>query len=161
MDYKKHNRYIIYASIIYTVIVVLFYALLGLFTFGTITFSKRGLLLILNTLVFSVSCLSLSILVSSLTNNKGALNGMINVIGLSQAFLCGAFIPSMYLPSKVVSISKIFSAYYYINNNDYISTTEVFSINPFLKNIIILIIFSILFLILNNIVTKKKRVSYE
>lgn len=161
MDYKNHNRYIIYASIIYTIIVVLFYALLGLFTFGTITISKRGLLLILNTLVFSVSCLSLSILVSSLTNNKGALNGMINVIGLSQAFLCGAFIPSMYLPSKVVSISKIFPAYYYINNNDYISTTEVFSINPFLKNIIILIIFSILFLILNNIVTKKKRVSYE
>ncbi len=105
--------------------------------------------------------MSVSFNTCSLTNNKGALNGMINVIGLSQAFLCGAFIPSMYLPSKVVSISKIFPAYYYINNNDYISTTEVFSINPFLKNIIILIIFSILFLILNNIVTKKKRVSYE
>lgn len=42
MDYKNHNRYIIYASIIYTVIVVLFYALLGLFTFGTITISKEA-----------------------------------------------------------------------------------------------------------------------
>lgn len=158
MNYKKHNRYIIYSSIIYVFIVDILYILLGYLSIGNIIFSNRGILYILNTFIFSYTSLTLAILASSLTNNKAALNGLINVVGLSQSFLCGAFIPSIYLPDEVIHISKIFPAYYYINNNDYLCNIEKFMFTPYIKNIIILIIFSIIFIIINNYIKKKKRV---
>lgn len=158
MNYKKHNRYIIYSSILYVLFVDILYVLLGYITMGNIIFSSRGLLYILNTIVFSYLSLTLAILASSLTNNKAALNGLINVVGLSQSFLCGAFIPSIYLPDEVIHFSKMFPAYYYINNNDYLCNVENFIFTPFFKNIIILLIFSIVFIIINNYISSKKRV---
>ena len=162
INYKSHNNKILFASIVFSSIVWLLFVIIGVTIVGDIMFSIRGLISIINSFIFTFCALTLSILISSLTNNKNAISGIVNVIALGSAFLCGAFVPAEYLPSSVLNFAHILPAYYYINSNDLLKNIDVINISsmqPIIINMIIIIIFSILFIILNNIVTRKKRKS--
>ena len=162
INYKSHNNKILLASIVFSSIVWLLFVIIGVIVVGDIMFSIRGLISIINSFIFTFCALTLSILISSITNNKNAISGIVNVIALGSAFLCGAFVPAEYLPSSVLNFAHILPAYYYINSNDLLKNIDVINISsmqPIIINMIIIIIFSILFIILNNIVTRKKRKS--
>lgn len=162
INYKSHNNKILFASIVFSSIVWLLFVIIGVTIVGDIMFSIRGLISIINSFIFTFCALTLSILISSLTNNKNAISGIVNVIALGSAFLCGAFVPAEYLPSSVLNFAHILPAYYYINSNDLLKNIDVINISsmhPIIINMVIIIIFSILFIILNNIVTRKKRKS--
>lgn len=162
INYKSHNNKILLASIVFSSIVWLLFVIIGVTIVGDIMFSIRGLISIINSFIFTFCALTLSILISSITNNKNAISGIVNVIALGSAFLCGAFVPAEYLPSSVLNFAHILPAYYYINSNDLLKNIDVINISsmhPIIINIVIIIIFSILFIILNNIVTRKKRKS--
>ena len=160
INYKSHNNKILLASIVFSSIVWLLFVIIGVIVVGDIMFSIRGLISIINSFIFTFCALTLSILISSLTNNKNAISGIVNVIALGSAFLCGAFVPAEYLPSSVLNFAHILPAYYYINSNDLLKNIDVINISsmqPIIINTIIIIMFSILFIILNNVVTRKKR----
>ena len=160
INYKSHNNKILLASIVFSSIVWLLFVIIGVTIVGDIMFSIRGLISIINSFIFTFCALTLSILISSLTNNKNAISGIVNVIALGSAFLCGAFVPAEYLPSSVLNFAHILPAYYYINSNDLLKNIDVINISsmhPIIINMVIIIIFSILFIILNNIVTRRKR----
>ena len=162
INYKSHNNKILLASIVFSSIVWLLFVIIGVIVVGDIMFSLRGLISIINSFIFTFCTLTLSILISSLTNNKNAISGIVNVIALGSAFLCGAFVPAEYLPSSVLNFAHILPAYYYINSNDLLKNIDVINISsmhPIIINMVIIIIFSILFIILNNLVTRKKRKS--
>lgn len=162
INYKSHNNKILLASIVFSSIVWFLFVIIGVIVVGDIMFSLRGLISIINSLIFTFCALTLSILISSLTNNKNAISGIVNVIALGSAFLCGAFVPAEYLPSSVINFAHILPAYYYINSNDLLKNIDVINISsmhPIIINMIIIIMFSILFIILNNVVTRKKRKS--
>lgn len=162
INYKSHNNKILLASIVFSSIVWLLFVIIGVTIVGDIMFSIRGLISIINSFIFTFCALTLSILISSITNNKNAISGIVNVIALGSAFLCGAFVPAEYLPDSVLNFAHILPAYYYINSNDLLKNIDVINISsmhPIIINMIIIIIFSILFIILNNIVTRKKRKS--
>lgn len=162
INYKSHNNKILLASIVFSSIVWLLFVIIGVTIVGDIMLSIRGLISIINSFIFTFCALTLSILISSLTNNKNAISGIVNVIALGSAFLCGAFVPAEYLPDSVLNFAHILPAYYYINSNDLLKNIDVINISsmqPIIINMIIIIIFSILFIILNNIVTRKKRKS--
>lgn len=160
MNYKKHNGLILKSSLVYALIVWVLFSLLAIILLGKSLLNIRGLLLILNTLIFTLQALTFALLISSLVNNKDAIGGIVNVVALGSAFLCGAFIPSMYLPEKVVSISHIFPAYYYNNSNDLVTSLEVINLTtlkPFITNIMMMLVFMLVFIVLNNFVIKNKR----
>lgn len=160
INYKSHNNKILLASIVFSSIVWLLFVIIGVIVVGDIMFSIRGLISIINSFIFTFCTLTLSILISSLTNNKNAISGIVNVIALGSAFLCGAFVPAEYLPDSVLNFAHILPAYYYINSNDLLKNIDVINISsmhPIIINMVIIIMFSILFIILNNVVTRKKR----
>lgn len=160
MNYKKHSGLILKSSLLYALIVWALFSLLAIILLGKSLLNIRGLLLSLNTLVFTLQALTFALLISSLVNNKDAIGGIVNVVALGSAFLCGAFIPSMYLPEKVVSISHIFPAYYYNNSNDLVTSLEVINLTtlkPFITNIIMMLVFMLVFIVLNNFVIKNRR----
>lgn len=160
MNYKKHSGLILKSSLLYALIVWVLFSLLAIILLGKSLLNIRGLLLILNTLVFTLQALTFALLISSLVNNKDAIGGIVNVVALGSAFLCGAFIPSIYLPEKVVSISHIFPAYYYNNSNDLVTSLEVINLTtlkPFITNIMMMLVFMLVFILLNNFVIKNKR----
>lgn len=160
MNYKKHSGLILKSSLLYALIVWALFSLLAIILLGKSLLNIRGLLLSLNTLVFTLQALTFALLISSLVNNKDAIGGIVNVVALGSAFLCGAFIPSMYLPEKVVSISHIFPAYYYNNSNNLVTSLEVINLTtlkPFITNIMMMLVFMLVFIVLNNFVIKNKR----
>lgn len=160
MNYKKYNRLVLISSFGFSFIVWILYTLLG-FVLLDDMLSIRGVIYIINTFVFSFCALNLALLISSLTSNKNAINGIVNVLALGQAFLCGAFILAEFLPEFVLKIAHIFPSYWYINSNNLMSTMEVINFNnmkPVFANLLVLIIFSIVFMIINNFVSLKKQV---
>lgn len=161
MNYKEHNRLLLLASSVYALVVWLLYTILGFIILGSELFTLRGLLFIENEFIFTFCCLTLSLLISSLCYSKVAVSGIVNVVALGSAFLCGAFIPLEMLPSSVIKIAHILPTYYFINSNEILKSLEVINISnlhDIFINTIIILLFSILFIIINNIVTKKKRV---
>ena len=160
MNYKTHNKYILRASFIYSSLVWLLYMILGIVLFSSTMLSIRGLIYSLNAFVFTFSSLTLALLLSTLINDKNAVNGIVNVIALGSAFLCGAFIPTEWLPNSVITISRIFPTYWYVNSNDLLTNLQsinMTTLKPILINMLVVIIFSVAFIILNNLVAKKKQ----
>lgn len=160
MNYKEHSKQILFASLLYSIIVWILYVLLGIILLGDILLQTRGLIYILNVLIFTITSLTIALLISSLIKNKGAISGVVNVVALGSAFLCGSFIPLEWLPNSVLRISKILPTYYYAITNDKLATIEILNLNslkPLFFNMLILICYSILFIIINNIALKKKQ----
>ena len=161
MNYKKYNKYILLSSFIYSSIIWFLYVILSFIIIGSSMFSLRGLIYILNTFIFSFVALTLALLISNLIKSKGAISGIVNVIALGQAFLCGAFIPSEFLGENIIKYSKTLPAYWYNNSNDLLSTIEVINIvnlKPILLNMIVLVIFAVIFIVINNIVSKHRQI---
>lgn len=160
MNYKTHNKYLLRASFIYSVIVWFLFMLLGTILFSNTILSLRGLVYALNLFIFTFTSLTLALLLSTLIDNKDAVNGIVNVISLGSAFLCGAFIPTEWLPDAVIKISRIFPTYWYVNSNDLLTnlqTINMTSLNQVIINMIVMLIFSLIFIIINNLVSKKKQ----
>lgn len=159
-NYKKHNRYLLLSSFIYSIIVWFLFVILGIILTGNIMFTTRGLIYILNLFIFTFCSLTLALLISTLITNKNAVNGIVNVVALGSAFLCGAFVPTEWLPDFVLRIAHILPSYWYINSNDLLKSMEVINLTnlkPIFINSIVILIFSMLFIILNNIISKYKR----
>lgn len=66
-----------------------------------------------------------------------------------------------FLPKSVLNIAHILPSYWFIKNNELIITMEVFNsevLKIFTINLVMLDLFIIIFISINNIITKKKRV---
>lgn len=161
MNYKTHNKYLLRASFIYSIIVWFLFMLLGTILFSNTILSLRGLVYAINLLIFIFTSLTLALLLSTLIDNKDAVNGIVNVISLGSAFLCGAFIPTEWLPETVIKISRIFPTYWYVNSNDLLAslqTINMASLNQVIINMIVMLVFALIFIIINNLVSKKKQI---
>lgn len=160
MNYKKHNKLLLLSNGLFIIVLWLFYVLLSIILLKDAMFTSQGLIYTINALIFSICALSIAFLINNLINNKNAINGIINVIALGSSFLCGAFVPVEYLPDFVLKIAHIMPSYWYINTNESLKTIETFNLTtmkPILVNMLILVIFSIVFVIISNIISKRKR----
>ena len=160
MNYKLQNWYILLASILFALAIWLVYNILGVVMLKESIFNMSGIIYILNMLIFTICSLTFALFVSTLVTNKNAITGIVNVVALGSAFLCGAFIPTQWLPSAVLKAAHILPAYWYVNSNDTLSLIEnvtFSSLKPILVNMAVLIAFSILFILLNNIISRKKQ----
>ena len=160
MNYKKYNRQLLLANGILIMILWVFYVVLSFILIGEVMFGVHGLILIINSFVFSICSLTIAFLIGNLINNKNAINGIINVVGLGSSFLCGAFVPVEWLPDNILKIAHILPSYWYIQTNEIVKTLEIINLEtlkPIFTNMGVLLIFSVLFIIITNVITKKKR----
>lgn len=86
MNYKKHNRGLLFASITFSIIVWILFTILGRILLGDVLFTSRGLIYIINSFVFIISSLTIALLISTLVRDKNAVNGIVNVIALRVSF---------------------------------------------------------------------------
>ena len=161
MNYKSHNKLILKASFLYSIIVWLLFMILGIILFPDTVISLRGLIYTINAFIFTFASLTLALLISSLSSNKNIITGIANVVCLGSAFLCGAFIPTTWLPETVIKISRIFPTYWYVNSNDLLTSLEKINLNtlePIIINMLVVLLFSLIFIVLTNIISKKKQI---
>ena len=161
MNYKSHNKLILKASFLYSIIVWLLFMILGIILFPDTVISLRGLIYTINAFIFTFASLTLALLISSISSNKNIITGIANVVCLGSAFLCGAFIPTTWLPETVIKISRIFPTYWYVNSNDLLTSLEKINLNtlePIIINMLVVLLFSLIFIVLTNIISKKKQI---
>lgn len=160
-DYKKYDRIVLGTLSIVIFGIWLLYMLLSIILFKNTIFTFNGLAYILNSFVFTIASLCIGYLIGNITQNKNAIAGIINVVALGSSFLCGCFVPVEYMPDYALKIAHIFPTYYYVSNNEIIKTIETFNpalIKSLLKNGFVIVLFSLLFILLTNYISKKKQI---
>lgn len=160
MNYRKHNLQLLISNSLFAIILWIFYVVLSFILVGNIMFTAHGLIYIINSFIFTICAVTIAFLIGNLAINKNAINGIINVVALGSSFLCGAFVPMEWLPDSVIKIAHILPSYYYISSNEMITDLEVINfetMKPILTNMGIILIFTIGFIIVTNIVSRYKR----
>lgn len=159
-NYKTLNRQLLLSNSLFSIILWMIYVVLSFILVGDIMFSIHGIFYLINSFVFTICATTIALFIGNIVSNKNAISGIVNVIALGSSFLCGAFVPMEWLPDGVIKIAHILPSYYYISNNEVLKTLELINLNtikPILLNIIIVLSFSIMFIILTNIVSKRKQ----
>ena len=159
-NYKTLNRQLLLSNSLFSIILWMTYVVLSFVLVGNIMFSIHGIFYLINSFVFTICATTIALFIGNIASNKNAISGIVNVIALGSSFLCGAFVPMEWLPEAVIKIAHILPSYYYISNNEILKTLEIINFNtikPILLNIIIILSFSIIFIILTNIVSKRKQ----
>lgn len=160
-DYKKYNRIVLEACSIVIIGMWLLYMILALIIFKDLFISMNGLWYVINSFVFSLCSLCIGFLIGNITQNKGAISGIVNVVSLGSSFLCGCFVPFEFMPDYVIKIAHIFPTYYFVINNETLKVMDNFSlssVSPLILNMGIVLIFGVCFVIITNYVSKKKQV---
>ena len=159
-NYKKHNKILLLSNCCYSLILWLFYVVISFIILGDIMTTKTGAIYIINSLVLTICATTIAFLIGNLVSNKGAINGIVNVIALGSSFLCGAFVPMEWLPDSVLKIAHALPTYYYISTNETLKTLEEFNfetLKPIMTNMVIILGFAAVFIVLSNLVSRRKR----
>lgn len=160
MNYNKLNNKLLLASVLFGTIIWILYVLLSFVIVGNIMFTSNCICMIILSFIFLIYCLSIGFLIANVINNKNAINGIINVVALGTSFLCGVFVNIEFLPSSVLNISKMIPNYYYVDAINKLTSIESISfdtLKPLLSNVIVLILFSLIFILLSIFISKRKR----
>ena len=159
---KKYNFSLLLANSIFAFSVFTLLTTLSFFVLGNIVLTPFFIFEILNILLYSLAALTLAELVSTFNLSRDAVSGVVNLLSLAPAFLSGAFVPTYFLPSFVLTIAHIFPTYWFIDTNSKITTMTEFSFISFLAilpNLLVLVLFSIIFIVANLVLSKKKRIN--
>lgn len=159
-NYRKYNRIVLFSNAIVIVAMWILYMILSLILFKDSMFTANGLAFVLNSLVFALCGLSIGFLIGNITTNKAAIGGIVNVVALGTSFLCGCFVPFEYMPDYVLKIAHVLPTYYFVANNQLIKTIESFNMDtlkPIFINVVVVLAFTIVFVILSNYISKKKQ----
>lgn len=160
MNNRKFNRQLLLSNGLFAVVMWLFYVILSFIMVGKDMFSAHGMLFIANSFVFTVCALTIAFLIGNIVKNKNAVNGIVNVVALGSSFLCGAFVPIEWLPDSVLTVAHILPSYWYIQTNEFLKTAENISVEalkPVFFNMGMLLGFALLFVVVANLVSGKKR----
>ncbi len=116
------NKQITLGCIVYSFILWLILMIIG-GVFGGFNnlFATKGLLCMLNSFIFLLICISITLLISIFTTSDNVLNMIANCIGLGMSFLSGIFVPQWFLGDTVLSIARFLPAYWYIKTNNMLS----------------------------------------
>ena len=159
---KKYNFSLLLANSIFAFSVFALLTTLSFFVLGNIVLTPFFIFEILNILLYTLAALTLAELVSTFNLSRDAVSGVVNLLSLAPAFLSGAFVPTYFLPSFVLTIAHIFPTYWFIDTNNKITTLTDFNFNSFLTilpNLLVLVLFSIIFIVANLVLSKKKRIN--
>lgn len=159
---RKYNFSLLLANSIFAFSVFVLLTTLSFFVLGNIVLTPFFIFEILNILLYTLAALTLAELVSTFNLSRDAVSGVVNLLSLAPAFLSGAFVPTYFLPSFVLTIAHIFPTYWFIDTNNKITTMTEFNFSSFLTilpNLLVLVLFSIIFIVANLVLSKKKRIN--
>ncbi len=162
--YKKHNKILLISNCCYSFILWLLYVVISFFILGDVMTKIQGIIYIINSLVLTICATTIAFFIGNLISSKGAINGIVNVVALGSSFTCGVFVPMRWLPDSVLKMAHLLPTYYYVSTNEALKTIEQFNIQtlkPLLINMAIILCFAIFFILLTNVVLKRKRDTFE
>lgn len=112
-----------------------------------------------NVAAHTAACLGLAFAVAQFTVSLDVSNMVSNVYSLASSFLCGVFVPRIYLPDTVMMVGHAFPAYWYINLHEtaWKWTWDSMELRTVLLNLLMQVGFGLAFLCFGLAAGKKKK----
>ncbi|AVM43080.1 ABC transporter permease [Fastidiosipila sanguinis] len=149
---KKKNLILTLGHLVFGVVFWLLYIIICIVLVKDFEFNQAFSFATLNSFVFMVTAVTLSVLIGKLFQDPESLSVVINVLVLGSSFLSGVFVPQEIMGETTLKIARIFPNYYYVVNNSLIDEGK--KLSDLMPNILIMLGFSIAFLILTNVIKK-------
>ncbi len=148
-------------TVVYTLFVFAVIFAGAAFMYGKDLFTSYGLLALLNSFVYLLVSMSVTLLISVFAPGKNAISMIANVLGLGMSFLCGVFVPQYLLSDAVIGFGKFLPAYWFVKANNMLAgfSYEVYSTSKFMTCIGIQLAFTIAVLCVTLLVSKTKQTS--
>lgn len=120
-------------------------------------FSKQHLFYLFNSFVFILSISSLSFLITNFIKNQNALSAISNIVGLGLSFISGIFIPQVVLSPFVLKIASFMPAYWYVQANERIASTEDLDFGMIIQPTLMMLVFVIVFMVISLVISKHRK----
>jgi len=127
MSTNNMNFQLIGGNLIFVIGYDILFILFGILINKDKSINGNVLLFWLNTIVFSISALSISYLVAILVKSKEANQAISTVLSLGLSFISGAFIPQFLLGDSVLKLASFTPVYWYIKGNNTIANLSHFN----------------------------------
>lgn len=117
-------------------------------------------LLVLDSLVYTLVCLSLAFLVGNLIRSRNAQSAVANVLSLGSCFISGVFVPQEYLGKGVLTFASFLPTYWYVtivNELNGLTASHPVDSRPIAAGVLIQLGFAAALLAVSLAVAKYKR----
>jgi ABC-2 type transport system permease protein len=125
--------------------------------------TKIGALLLLSSLLFTFTALSISFLIASFVTSRNAMSAVANVVALGNGFMGGVFVEQDFLGKTVLTIGSFTPTYWYVKAVDAIVELNQFhfeDLKPILGNLLVVVAFGASSLMICLVYLKQKRQSF-
>lgn len=159
---RSLNFQLVLGNISYAIVVWIIMILASFIMYKGYMFSMNGILFLVNSFIFTLSALSMGLLISTIVKSRSAMSAAANVVSLGLCFISGVFVPQEYLGKAVISIAKFNPVYWYIKANEEISILVNFNetnVVPIIYNMLIVFGFAAAILAVTLVIMKQRRFS--
>lgn len=125
----KVNLFVFLGNICFAFAVWVILMIVCLLQSGAILSDMRTILMIINSLVFTFTALSLAFLTAQFIKGPAAQHSVANVLALGTSFISGVFVPLEFLGESVKHIASFTPVYWYVSGVEYIITLTSFEWN--------------------------------
>ena len=153
------NSQLLLGNLVFGLIAWIVLSAASLFFFKSFGNFESWLLLILNTFIFTLTCLSMSFLISQFMKSRAAQQAAANVIALGTCFISGAFVPQEMLGQNVLAVASFTPTYWYIRAVRLVQHHDKISViqnNNFTQALLIQTAFMLTFIALALVMAKHK-----
>lgn len=156
----KMNMQLFAGNLLFTLAVWFLLGILAYILSGQTGIGPNLLLLYLNTLVFSITALSIAFLAGRFIRGSAAQSAVANVLSLGLSFISGIFVPQFLLGETVLKIASFTPTYWYIKAVEAIKDLSVYSfsnLKPVFADMLIQLAFAAACFIIAMVASKQKR----
>jgi ABC-2 type transport system permease protein len=118
LPFRKMNAQVIAGNMVFMLACLASMVGIGFAMFGRAMLSWQVLAMGLNSLVFAIVCLGISLLIGSLVRDRNALSAITNILAIGMSLLCGVLVPQLLLGKAVMSIARFLPAYWFVRANN-------------------------------------------
>lgn len=126
-------------------------------TIGGELFTAKGVLYIMNMLVYMTMSIALVFFIGQLITKDNMISVAANIIGLGFSFLGGVFVPLEFMSDNIIRIGQFLPSYWYITGCNYINSYSGGSILTLLSYLSVELIFTAVFFVAGAVAIKCKR----
>lgn len=160
---SKFNMGLLLSNFIIALGIYLLFIIIAVVFYNKTLFTVHGYLLMLNSFIFTIDCLSLSFLIANLAT-KNAITPISTTLSLLFSFVGGIFISQELLSGTVKNIGLFIPTFWYVKANNLltnVSSISIQTLKPYINSILIQLCFAIAFLSVALVIVKQKRVEEQ
>ncbi|ERJ11375.1 ABC transporter permease [Haloplasma contractile] len=155
---NRYNYQLIFSNLLLAFIVWIIFVILSFIVTNATLLQTSSFLFIVNSLVLTIVCISISFLVSSFATKK-SIDPIGNCISLGLSFLGGSFVPQVLLSDYLKTIGTFNPIFWYVRVNDTIASTgnTYSTLEPIIYGILVQLAFAAALLAISLVIIKQKR----